>query len=88
MGKVKQPLCSASEAVPQKVAVSASRNVSLAGRWTLFLKVHSVQCSALVGFSPTPPPSITFIFQTRPADCIFDKYLSSTVNAHRLKNDL
>lgn len=54
MGKVKQPLCSASEAVPQKVAVSASRNVSLAGRWTLFLKVHSVQCSALVGLFPYP----------------------------------
>lgn len=29
MGKVEDLLCSASEAVPQKVAVSASRNVSL-----------------------------------------------------------
>lgn len=54
MGKMEHPLCSASEAVPQKVAVSASRNVSLAGRWMLFLKVHSVQCSALVEFFPFP----------------------------------
>lgn len=41
-----------------------------------------------LGFFRSPPPSITFIFQRRPAACIFDKYLSSTVNAHRLKNDL
>lgn len=58
MGKVEHPLfCSASEAVPQKVAVSASRNVSLSGRWMLFLKVHSVLCSALVGvFFPSLLP--------------------------------
>lgn len=58
MGKVEHPLfCSASEAVPQKVAVSASRNVLLSGRGMIFLKVHSVLCSALLGvfFSPLLP---------------------------------
>lgn len=40
------------------------------------------------GFLPLPTSPITFIFQARAAACIFDKYLSSAVNAHRLKNDL
>lgn len=58
MGKLEHPLCLASEALPQKVAVSANRNVSLAGRWMLFLKVHSVQRSVLVGLFSFPllPP--------------------------------
>jgi len=90
VGKVEHPLlCSAPEAAPQKVALSASRNLSRSARGMLFLKVQPVLCSALVGVVFSLPSSpITFIFQTRPAACVFDKYLSSTVKAHRLKNDL
>ena len=63
--------------------------VPCSGRRMLFLKVHSVLCSVLAAcFFFLPSSSITFIFQMRPAACIFDKYLSSTVNEHRLKNDL
>lgn len=88
MGKAKHPLCSPLRPFPKRWQSPLAGACLWLADGCFCFRFIQVYLLHWLGFFPLPSSPITFIFAPRPAACIFDKYLSSTVNAHRLKNDL